>query len=1148
MGRMASTPATARRLWFVPPRLLARGHGGTDEALAAVGRSVTPVDFLIDGPGPTRPGGCIGVATSNHRTASPRLIPTVVVLCAILLRSGLAFAEQDQGTLVGRVLDPSGGGVPGAPVAVTSESGASVHTRTNGDGHYVLAPLVIGRYRITVEAAGFKRVVSELIEVHGGSRVRLDVELELGPVTDTISVRPPAPLLHTDTSSLTHTINTDGIGQLPVNGRNVAQLAMVAAGVLPAFGHVDRESGFNAHGQWAAQNNFILDGVDNNSHIAGVQDRKAQVLVPNLDAVQEVQVQTSNYTAEFGRGAGAVINVSLKSGSNALRGTAHEFLRTDAFDARDSFDYYDRSGDGKADPNALRQDQFGFTVGGPIRRNRTFYFGSVEFSRVNTAENRVDTVPSVLERRGSFDPRVVIIRDPLTGLPFPGNSIPADRWDPVAARMVGLWPEPNFSGGTRANYASSPAQVRRRAQYDVRVDHTVSSRDRMFVRGSWMDFRGVRHGPFAGPGVGGGNNDYARDDNGAFNLAVSETHVLGSALVHEARLGINSLTTDKQPLVSGYPNDEFGLHVASTEPIEGLARLNFGGALPYAPLGEFQFNPNDKTAGTLQILDSLSIAKGAHTVKVGADLRWIQSNVVGAQFSRGLFNFSGRFTGSTFADFLLGMTSSRQFSTPQRANLRERDYMFYVQDDWRVSPRVTFNLGLRYELTSPKFEARDRMSALDPAAYPGVRVLQAGETGRSWSARALVPTDTNNWAPRIGLAYQPAPLWTIRTAAGIFYGMPKGAGPAVHLLNNWPHNREVTAQSTATRSAGQLAAGINQELLGSATEMPANLAWSGWSSDFTLPTIVQWNISAQRQLGRSLVMTTAYVGSSSQHLQRLSNINAAGPGDAATERERRMIPSLGAITVTESPGTASYHGLQTTLDKRMSHGVQGSMSYTWSHSIDDVTELSGAEGNAVIQDWRDIRGDRGNSGFDRRHRLVAHALMELPFGAGRRWAGTGIVRTLLSGWQLSGIVSAQSGAWFDVAIVDPANRLGSTPGNTVWRPDLSSDAEAPRPTPDAWLNEAAFVVPRNADGTYRYGNLRRNSLLGPGYFNVDGGLTREIPLGGHRRLQVRWEVFNVTNHPSYGLPNSNLGSADFGTIRSTVSTPRQMQFGLKLLF
>ena len=229
-------------------------------------------------------------------------------------------------------------------------------------------------------------------------------------------------------------------------------------------------------------------------------------------------------------------------------------------------------------------------------------------------------------------------------------------------------------------------------------------------------------------------------------------------------------------------------------------------------------------------------------------------------------------------------------------------------------------------------------------------------------------------------------------------------------------------------------------------------------------------------------MTTAYVGSSSEHLQRLSNINAAGPGDGGTERERRMIPSLGAITMTESSGAASYHGLETTVEKRMSHGAQGSLSYTWSHSIDDVTELSGAEGTVFIQDWRDIRGDRGNSGFDRRHRLVAHAVLESPFGAGRRWTGTSVVHTLLRGWQLSSIVSAQSGAWFDVAIVDPSNRLGTTPGSTVWRPDVSGSPALPHPTPDAWLNEAAFVVPRNANGTYRYGNLRRNSLLGPGYF------------------------------------------------------------------
>jgi hypothetical protein len=1033
-------------------------------------------------------------------------------------------------------------------VTATAANGAATRTSTNADGHYVLAPLVIGRYEVTIEAAGFKRAVSEPIEIHAGTRARLDVRLELGPVTDTLSVRPPAPLLQTDTSSLTQTIGAGPIAQLPVNGRNFAQLAMLAAGVLPAFGHVDRESGFNANGQWAVQNNFILDGVDNNSHIMGIQDRKAQILVPNLDAVQELQVHTSNYAAEFGRGAGAVMNVSIKSGSNAVRGTAHEFLRNEVFDARDAFDYFDRSGDGKADPNGVTQHQFGFTTGGPIRKNRSFYFASLEVTSTRTTENRVDTVPSRSERRGIFDPNVVTLRDPATGFRFPDNTIPPERWDPVAARLVSLWPEPNFAGTTRANHAASPAELRLRAQYDVRVDHIISPRDRTFVRGSWMDFAGERRGPFAGPGIGGRDNNFARDDNTAFNVALSETHVFGSSVVHEARVGINSLRTNKRPLVSGFPNQDFGLRVDGSEAIEGLSRLNFGGALPYAGLGEFQFNPTDKTAGTFQLLDNLSVATGPHTVKLGLDLRWIRSDIVAAQFARGIFNFNGRFTGSSFADFLLGMTSSRQFSTIQLGNLRERDYMFYLQDDWRVGPRLTMNLGLRYELTSPKFDTDDRMSALDPSAFPDVRVIRAGSHGRSWSDRALVSTDRNNWGPRLGLALQPGPLWTIRAAAGLFYGTPKGAGSALHLLNNWPHSREVTVPSTSTRSAGQLADGISRSLLGTAAEMPPNLSWNVWSGDFTSSTIAQWNLSLQRQLARSWVVTTAYVGSSSRHLQRLVNINASGAGDASTERERRMIPSLGAIVMTESSGSASYHGLQTTIEKRLSHGAEGSLAYTWSHSIDDVTELAGAEGSPFIQDWSNIRGDRGQSGFDRRHRVVAHALVDLPFGAGRWGANGGVLRALFSDWHVSGILAMQSGAWFDVNILDPTNRLGVTPGSSVWRPDLIGDPRMPHATPDAWIDPAAFAVPQNADGTFRFGNLGRNSLRGPGYFTVDAGLTREFRLGGPRRLQLRWEVFNLTNHPSYGLPNVNLGDADFGTIRTTVSTPRQMQFGVKLIF
>jgi len=1037
----------------------------------------------------------------------------------------------------------------GAAVTATSSNATETRTTTNADGHYVLAALVIGRYQVTIEAAGFKRAQSVPIEIHAGVRARFDVTLELGAIVDTVSVHRPAPLLQTETSSLTQTLGPAQIGQLPINGRNFSQLAMLSPGVLPAFGHVQRESGFNAHGQWALQNNFILDGVDNNSHIMGVQDRKAQVLVPNLDAVQEFQVQTSNYTAEFGRGAGAVMNVSIKSGTNAIQGTVHEFLRNDAFDARDAFDYFDRTGDGKADPNALRQNQFGFTVGGPLRKNRTFYFGSVEVTTIHSMENRLSIVPTALERQGIFDQDVVVVRDPVTGAGFPGNTIPIERWDPVATRMVALWPGTNFSGTTRANYASSPRQEQLRAQYDARVDHMFSGRDRMFVRASWMNYAGERNGPFPAPAVGGGNNDFARDDNNAFNVALSETHVFGSSVVHEVRVGINSLRTNKQPLGRGSPNGDFGLRVDGSEAVEGLARLNFQGALTYAPLGEFQFNPNDKTAGTLQLLENLTVVKGSHTLKLGGDLRWIRSNSVGAQFARGIFTFNGRFTGSSFADFLLGMTSSRQVSTIQRGDLRERDYMFYVQDDWRAGRRLTINLGLRYELASPKFDTLDRMSALDSSAFPDIRVIQAGEGDRSWSDRALVPTDTDNWAPRLGFAFQPASLWTVRAAAGLFYGIPRGAGAATHLLNNWPASREVTVPSTPTRSAGQLADGIDSSVLESTTGMPANLAWTIWSPDFSTPTIAQWNVSFQRQLAASWVATASYVGSSSRHLQRVYNVNAAAPGDPATERQRRLIPSLGSITVTDAAGSASYHGLETTLDKRLSDGIQGSLSYTWSHSIDDVTEASGAEGMLVSQDWRNLRGDRGNSGFDRRHRLVAHALVELPFGRGRRWLREpGFVATLLSDWQIAAVGSMQSGAPFDVTIVDSANRLGVTPNASVWRPDLVGDPVMSNPTADAWLDPSAFAIPQNTDGSYRYGTMGRNTVRGPGYFSLDAGLTRNIRLGSRRTLQVRWEVFNLTNHPSYDLPNANLGSAEFGTIRSTVSTPRQMQFGLKLLF
>jgi len=1071
----------------------------------------------------------------------------ILVACLMMLPAH-AFAQQDMGVITGLVTDASGAVLPGVTVTATEQAtGVAIPAVTNDTGLFVIASLKIGTYTVEAELTGFRKSVTRDIPLHAGDRARIDFKLEVGAVREEVTVVSDTPLLRTESSSLSHVVTDTEMRELPIAGRNFQNLATLAAGVLPAIGHRDREGGFNAHGQWATQNNFILDGVDNNSQILGLQDRKAQVLLPSLDAVQEFQIQTSNYSAEYGRNAGAVMNVTIKSGTNRIRGTAYEFLRNDMFDARDAFVYTDRDGDGKADPEKLRRHQYGGTVGGPVRRNATFYFVSVEATQIHTQSNSLATVPTLLERQGIFNAALVTVRDPATGQPFPGNTIPRARWDPVAARMIALWPEPNFQGTTRANYVAAPRVVRDRYQYDVRLDHNFSASDRAFVRVSRHIIDILADGPLPPPAVGAPNNDTARDENRGWNLASSYTRVFGGTVVNEARFGYSNLVTDKQPLTAGFPNDDFGLRVVTPQPVAGLARMTFGGSFGYHALGEATFVPNYKLSRTVQFLDNLSMVRGRHNLKAGADLRWISSDTTGAPQTRGIFGFNGRFTNSSFGDFLLGWTNQVQFGTFQNADLRERDYMFYVQDDWKLTPRFTLNAGVRYELSSPMYDAHDRATALDVTAFPAIRVLRAGEQGNSWSDRALIDTDTNNWAPRLGFAWQLRPLWTLRGAGGVFYGTTGGGlGLSSRLTANWPIYRDVTIPSTTTRAARQLSVGIDPSLLGSETEMPANLNWNVWERDFQLPAIYQWNLSAQRQLGARAVATLSYVGSASNELPRSYNINGADPGDPATERQRRMIPALGAIDFRETSGRASYHGLEAAIEKRFAGGWQASASYTWSHSIDDVAELFGDAGG-VIQNRRNLRADKGDSGFDRRQRLAGSYIVQLPFGKGRRWlSGSGVMDAIFGGWQLSGIVQMQTGAPFHVTIANPTQFLGVT--NSAWRPDVVGDWRVEDPGPDGWVRKEAFEVPRNPDGTFRYGNMGRNSLVGPGLFNADAALMKDFRIAGDRRLQFRWEVFNATNHPSYGLPNTNLSSVDFGKIRGTVSAPRQMQFGVKFVF
>jgi hypothetical protein len=1092
-----------------------------------------------------------GAARRRHAGRANSIKRCVLALCLFLCGVAAALAQQDQGSITGIVTDGTGAALPGATVTARDKgTGVVTTTVTNSSGAFTLTPLKIGGYAVAAAMDGFRSAEFEDVSLHAQSRVRLDFKLELGPRAEKIVVTHEAPLLEKESPTLAHVIQEREIRGLPLNTRNFQFLAVLAPGVLPAQGHRDQEGGFNAHGQWATQNNFILDGIDNNSQILGLEDRKAQVLVPSLDAVQEFSIQTSNYSAEFGRNAGAVMNVSIKSGTNELHGTAYDFIRDDVFDSRDAFDYNDRDGDGKPDPEELNQHQLGFTIGGPIVRNKTFFFASVEVLRTRSSESVLATVPTPGERQGIFDPRLVTLRDPATGGPFPDNTVPRSRWDPVAANLVNLWPQPNFSGPTRENYTASIPHTRDRYQYDVRVDHDFSGSDKAFLRFSYMDNKGSDPGPFPLPAVGAQTSDQTRSRDSAQSLVVSQTHFFSPTLINEARFGLSRLVVENIPFSTDHPNERYGLKVPFDPTITGLTRLTFTGGLPYTLLGEAAFNPLYKVSKTWQFLDNLTLLKGKHALKAGVDFRWLEAFNDGIAQTRGVFNFNGKFTGASLADFLLGMTNSRQLSTRQLVDLREQDYLFYLLDNWRVSSKLAISLGLRYELSSPMYDAQNRASTLDLGVYPAqVKVIKAAETGNSWSDRALVDTDTNNLAPRIGFAWQAAHKWTIRGAGGIFFGTTGGGlGASSRPVFNWPFFRNVTANSTPTVSAGQLRDGIADDFLGTPTTMPGNLAWQVWSRDFQLPTIGQWNLSVQRQLTTSTVLTMSYVGSATRHLPRAYNINNAPIGPPATERQRRPVPSLGNVTLREPSGSSSYNGLETTLDKRFSRGVRFTLSHTWSHSIDDVQELFGAEGG-VVQDTRNLAGDRGSSGFDRRHRISGSWLVELPVGRGRRFLGRGgVANAILGGWDVSGLLSWQTGRVFDVSVPDPTTSLGVSSSN--WRADRvpGVDPYAAKRSTQHWIVRDAFAIPRGADGAFRFGNMARNSLVGPRYFNLDLGLAKTVRLWADNKLQLRVEAFNATNHPSYGLPVSNIASPDFGKIASTASTPRQLQFGVKFVY
>jgi hypothetical protein len=1056
------------------------------------------------------------------------------------------------GVITGVVTDETGAAVGGARVVATdTETNEKREVETQITGAYTIGPLRLGTYNVAVEKSGFKKELWTGIVLHAQDRVRADFKLSVGQLAETVSVTAEAPVLQSETAALGNVVNQREVRSLPLNGRNFQQLAWLSAGVTAASQSRDKTSGFNANGQQTTQNNFIMDGVDNNNNVMGMQDRKAQVIIPSLDAVSEFKVETSNYSAEFGRNSGAVMIVSIKSGGNELHGTAFEYLRNDFFDSRDTFNSA-AGADGKAHPTKLRQNQYGGTVGGPVLRNRTFFFASFERFSQSNGQTTTGIVPTAAEKQGIFPTSLAVIKDPATGQAFPGNQIPSSRWDATAAKLLPLWPEPNFAGAsTRTNYLSNPPSTQTRNTMDARIDHNFTDSDKIFGRFSHQTLNSDVESIFPEPARGGGANMYSINTNPAYSVAFSYTKILRPTLVNEFRYGfvrqlVNLHELTNTPLST--LTAQYGIKgVPGSASLFGLPEFDFNGGIGFQGLGETGSMPNFKIHQVHQYLDNVSWNHGNHNFKFGTDLHWQRSDILGGNSSHGQFQFNGTFTGISLADFLLGMSSQSTLTTALVGEMRFRNYMFYAQDDWKVTPRLTLNIGLRYELTTPWWEKHNNMDRLilDPGPNFG-SILTAGSCGGSLSCRSMADLNLLNFGPRLGGAFQIDSRTVLRAGAGTFYGGESALGANGREINNFPYVRSATVSAAGSTPALILANGF-PSLLATVGAPPANSNWDVWSKYYPEPTVYQWNLALQRELTRGLSLTVAYVGSSSSYLAGSYNWNASAPGPPATANARRPIPQYNTITYQTPYGHSHYHGVSVQVERRYASGLQFSGAYTWSHSIDNIQETFGG-GGGDIQQITNFNLSRSNSAFDVRQRLVLSGAYELPVGKGKALLNRGgLLNAVLGGWQLTSILSFQQGLPFSVTVPNALQRLG---GNNLsdWRADLVGDPTIGNPNQNLWFNPAAFALPQAADGSWHYGNSGRNILRSDGIGNLDSGLMKTFDIRERFHVQFRWEVFNLTNSPQYASPNVTTGSPDMGKITSTVNTPRQMQFALRIAF